>query len=502
MLWVGLAAAMLGLVATGVFLAGLWRVPSPRLWWPSLLAAFGAWLLALAAFPRTASSWLWPHWQSEGVWQLNPFNWPLVVTAATLPLVALLLDASRPRRSAQEGRGWAAVLWLAGGGVLAVLAFSPAAFAASWAFLDVAIAAADLARFQRSKHNSAVIWVAFVRAGSWVLAMTAAAAAAHPGAWLNPETLMAAAVALRLAVAVAQPAVAASDLPPWRLTWAAENALATLAAAVWLAQREVTLPTAAAFWGVALLSLWAVNRWARAQARLRRVWAAAAALGGLALLAALRGSPEGALAWGLLAVYPAVGMALAPHRGVVFWPFFVLLALPLTLWPVSPAAAAVALWQPPYAWWMVFPGLTVVIAWVAVARSGIDLPPPERPVGREARSFSLVGLLLWVLVFWGWRLWPPLAAPAVSPLLAWGGGVLTLAVAAPWFRAVRRGYLQAAQAEALLAAWRTRWVSAAFWWTYRALRRGLAFFSLLLEGEGGVMWALVLLVMLAVLLHR
>ncbi len=502
MLWLGLAAAILVLAAAGVFLASLWRVPSTRLWWPSLLAAFGAWVLVLITLPQKSATWQWPHWQNQGVWQINALNWPLVVTAAALPLVALLMDATRPRRNPAEGRGWAAVLWLAGNGIWASLAFSPAAFAASWAFLDGAIAIADLTRFQRSKHNSAVIWVAFGRAVSWVLAMTAGAALVHPWPWMTPEYLLAAAIALRLAVAVAQPAVAAGDLPPWRLTWAAENLLATLAAVVWLAQQDVAAPATGVLVAVALLSVWGANRWARARAPLRRVWASAVALGSLALLAALQSAPEAALAWGLLALYPAVGMALAPHRGAILWPFFVLLALPLTLWPVTPAAAAVALWQAPYRWWMVFPWLTLVIAWLAVARSGIDLPKPEGQVGREARSFSLLGLVLWVLLFWGWRFWPALSPQGASPFLAWGLGVTTLLVAAPWFRAVRRGHLRAAQAEALVTAWRTRWVSTAFWWTYRSLGRGLAFFSLLLEGEGGVMWALVLLVMLAVLLHR
>lgn len=500
-LWAGALAVLVG-QARGVRRA--------RLWWVALLAAALAWLLGVLAvvaaarwFPlpwQGAEVWSWPHDAVSGArgWRLGEAQRPLLLLALTAVWAVLLVDAARAERVPSEGYGWAAVLGAGGLAVPAVLAATPVAWVMSWVALDAAAFVADVGRLSRPKHRNQAVWVLFLRGASWFMALGGAAAAGGTLAAAG-MALWGGALALRLTVAAFQPAVVASDRPPWRVTLAAANMLATLAAVAWLHRSAAAAP-GWMVWGAALLAWWGAWRWGAAGTPLRAVSAGGMALGGLALLSALAGAWQASLAWAWLAVALPVGMALAPHRGRLLWPFFAVLALPLGLLPFTPGQAAAAVWAPPFHAWMLLAWLALAASGVALGRQGMRLPADCPHATREGRAFCLFGLALWAAVVGlGW-LWPPLRG--VREGQGWLWGLTALGGAAVWLGMTGRGYLHTDRAEAWVARGAALTTGALFWGAYRSMGRTLRFFSLLLEGEGGVLWALVLLAMLAVLVQH
>ncbi len=499
-LWAGALAVLVG-EARGMRRA--------RLWWFSLLAAALAWLLGLLAVVAAAgwfplpwpggNAWPWLHDATAGVrvWRLGDAQQPLLVLALTVVWVTLLVDAARAERLPGEGYGWAALLAVGGLAVPAVLAATPVAWVMFWVALDAAAFVGDVGRLARPKHRNQAVWVLFLRSASWFMALGGAAAAqARFGA--AGMALWGSALALRLTVAAFQPAVMASDRPPWRLALAALNALATLAAVGWLQGAGAMAPPWM-LWGVALLAWWGAWRWGAAGTPLRAVSAGGMALGSLALLSALAGAWQASLAWVWLAVALPLGMALAPHRGRLLWPFFAALALSLGLLPFTVGQAAAAVWSLPLHGWMLLAWLALAASGVALGRQGMRLPADCPKATREGRAFCLFGLALWAAVLWlGW-LWPPMRGVGGQGSL-WG--LTALGAAAAWLSVTGRGYLHTDRAEAWVAHGAALTAGALFWGAYRLVGRTLRFFSLLLEGEGGVLWALVLLAMLAVLVQR
>ncbi len=499
-LWAGALAVLVG-EARGMTRA--------RLWWLSLLAAAVAWLLGVLAvaavagwFPvpwQGADAWSWLHDAVPGVrvWRLGEAQQPLLVLALTAVWVVLLVDAARAERVASEGYGWAALLGLGGLAVPAVLAATPVAWVMFWVALDAAAFVADAGRLSRPKHRNQAVWVLFLRSASWFMALGGAAAAKGALGAVG-VALWGGALALRLTVAAFQPAVMAADRPPWRLALAALNTLATLAAMGWLHTVGAAAP-AWMLWGTALLAWWGAWRWGAASTPLRAISAGGMALGSLALMGALAGTWQASLAWAWLAVALPLGMALAPHRGRVLWPFFAALTLPLGLLPLTAGQAAAAVWALPFHGWMLLAWLALAASGVALGRQGIRLPADCPKATREGRAFCLFGLALWAVVLWLGVLWPPLRGVGGQ---GWLWGLTALGAAAVWLSVTGRGYLHTDRAEAWVARGAALAAGTLFWGTYRLVGRTLQFFSLLLEGEGGVLWALVLLAMLAVLVQH
>ena len=498
-------AAGLLVVAALVVLVIAPRVTPQRLWWGGLLALLTATALVLAAAPLQGRETVW-HWQMPGAlalqWRLDARTWPWAVTALVMALVISLTDAIRAERGPAEGSGWAGVLLAGALAVPAVLAASPWAFGMFWALFDGAALVADLGRLSRARHRNTAIWVAFARALTWLAA--GVTAVLWPDRLHEAMLLWFGVLAVRLWVATLEPGVMAADVPPWRLTWAALHLWGVLAAAVW-ASTQVWTPPRALFGALGGLALWGVWRWQRTRVPLRQITASGLALGSLALLTAARGLPAAAWAWSLLAVFPALGMALMPYRAREVWVFAGLLVAGLTLWPLTPGSAAAALWRSPWHTWMLGPWLVLAGSLVALARQGAALQRPEEPLTREKRAFHVLGMTLWIATFWGWQFWPFAESVEVAPWVQWGAGGAALLVAAGMVWAARREYAgleRVGRAEAWLSKRMAQWTGFVFWKVYRSIGRFLRFLSLLLEGDGGVLWAWVLLAMLAVLLQR
>lgn len=504
-MFVWLASGVAWLTAVAIWIGHARRWPLSRLWWLAGGGAFGAWLLSLASIPwHGAATW---HGLANGsapwpaaVWRLDEHTWPFVVIGASAAWVALLMEAGRGTPQQENAQGWGALVWMGGLAPLAALGASPAAVVMGWALLDATALVADVLRLHRPHHREAAIWAFFWRAVTWMLALAATAGTKHGQAislwWL--------AVTSRLVIAAAvQPTFVTADKPRWRLVLGVENLLATLAAAQWAAGNTPHPLNGWTFTGIALVALWGAWRWGHVGSPLQAFASGGLALGGLAVLAASQGLTSAWLGWALLALSVPAGIAWTPHRHRTTWPFLLAMVLPLSLWPIAPTASGLTLWQPPWRPWHLLAGLTWVVSVWAVARWGRRLPLPAQLPSREGRAFCLTGMGLWATTLWGWRLWPPFhLSMHTTGMWAWGAGVAVMMAGALAAWASRRVQKMPSRLQAMLARETTHLMARLFWGAYRLTAQGLRVFSLLLEGEGGALWALVLLVMLAVLLQR
>ncbi len=486
-----------------------------------------AWLIAAGgAFLAWVSVLLWqarmpllldlPPWGPSTLFAEAPsfaadrVSWPYAFSLSTLGLAVILTAPARANFPAPFL--WAGALALIGLGLLAVLADNPLTLALVWAAIDLTDLVTQLVSVEGEKASERVVagfaarllgiglllWAGFA---SLARGVPLDFQAALPGA----AVFMILAAGLRLGVLplhlgyAPESAVRRGFGTTLRLV-AAASSLAILAripaggVSTALAQFLLLLTAAAGFYGG-----W---KWMRAPDELtgRPYWVIA--LASFAIAAALRGNPTGSAAWGAALVLAGGALFLASiqHR------FLTVALLAAGLWgisalPFSPTASG---WEsgsnPSWAAWLTWP--VFLLAQALLAAGFIRH-------ARQAGGFApLDAGLAWARPIYVTGLGLPLAALILLGLFGWDGALALGALPA--------GLAAAALTAALL--WltpRLRWLNPvrAHWVrpegepsrldsfyrglgeVYRSLGRLSESVSAALEGEGGILWALLFLVL-------
>jgi len=481
------------IAVAGMTVLALLRPHLKAAWW---IALGGAWLLALlwaAAYPSTPRVGLWP-----GLWspvqpppgsQFTSWTWAAGLVVLVAAWAGLALAAHRlPAALVTDPRPWAAWLLLAMLGLTGVTATAGWANALAWAVIDGAVLAVEWhtrptpqARYHAARRTG-------VRALFWMVPI---AAHALPKAWTAPVW----AVAL-LGRALAAPQVPSSTDAvfahtgrwiwwlPWMVSWAP-----------WLHARPAALSAPAAL-VVAAIGIGAGFRavWRNDETLPSGGWLTA--VSALLLLAA----PvhlEAARAWWLLLTVGGLSLELlrmSPNPWLAGG-WAVVMAAPALLAPFTPAAVALAAWPwpptPVTGALILLYALLLAAAWRQWPRGGDALANAPR----GAQVLVATGIFALPAVLWGVGLrlgWitPPGNLPGwlpwgAGPVVA-GGGFLIASLrrkSGPRANRQRRGLL-AAGGRALRALVRS--------WG-QGLENAILFTTSLLEGEGGVFWALVAL---------
>jgi len=466
-------------------------------------------LLGGAAVLSRAAVWRAGIYAALGVspakWALTPQGRPLAAAAFALPLVGLLADATRSEASRRGMGGWAGLLALGAVGAIAASAANLLAVLLVWAFLMLAWALTGLWRFADPLNREAAAWSGFWRSLSLLLLGGAIF-------WTHINALQAArlgilAAALRLAVLLAEPHLPDADVLPWHIASVVVEGMSIASAALVISALAGEKPFLSGGWAVALglLALWGAWRWLRAAHSEAAVRGAFVAFGAVGLIAAGMGMPLAAAGWFLLALFPPLGVAFLRWRSNAALSAAALWVLALAALPFTPAASATDLLRLHHgvAFWFI--PLVMVLAVAALARQAALLPTERPQVESAASRLSALGSELWLVVFYALVFLQGVGvanqAEWLLGRLAIGLTALTLGGALAWV-AMRWLPAKGVQAVSTSVGIGRRIAEGAFWTAYRWLANTLGFFSALLEGDGGVMWALVLLVMLAVLFAR
>ncbi len=497
------------------------RVRRPEFRFTWLVAAGGtflAWMSVLLWQTQIPVSLALPAWEPAYLFS-EPFlfsadglSWPYALSLITVA-AAILLTAS-VRADFPNPFAWAGSLTLCGLGLLAVTAGNPLTLALVWAALDLGELITMLRSVQGREHSERAVIALSIHAFGIVLLLAAdvvTVQAGKPTDFLSapPQAglLLLAAAGLRLGVL------------PLHLPYGSEASLrrglgTTLrlvsAASSLVLLARIPVASLASPLAPLLLILAAMAAlyggwmWLRAPDELigRPFWIIG--LAGLAVACALRGNPAGATAWGVDLILVGGALFLASVQQVwmnraLLIGAWALSSLPFSLSALAWQSSAIGLdFTLP-----LFLGAQALIlagfirhALRPSARPSLETQPPWAKSVYPAG----IGLLLFIqfmLGLWGWEGASQVGTPAVGIAASLLTLVLLWAIPRfPVLNPARAHWVQSAPS-------RLDRVYQNLWALYRWLGRIGQTVTDILEGEAGIMWTLLFLVLfVSLIVHR
>lgn len=506
----------LSLLALATIALTVVRVMQPEFrfsWLLTAVSALLAWFMVLLWQVRIPQTLNLPAWKpaelflDSPVFMVDGIAWAYALALMSMVLASLLTAVARP--GFPQLMGWAGTIGLAALGILAVLADNPLTLVLVWAALDLAELFIQLRSVGGPQLNERVVTAFAIRVGGSGLLLWASLVSLSVGTRMNFESTppqagiyLLAAAGLRMGIfPLHLPFSAESGL---RRGFGTSLRLVSAASSLVLLARvpssSVVSPlTPVLLTLTALAAVYGGWMWLRANNDLngRPFWVLGMAA--LAVAAALRGNPTGSAAWGIALVLSGTALFLTSieHR----WLKRMLL---LGVWGISalPFSTTATGWQSGMpSSWVFWPFFIAAQALLTAGYIRHALRPSKasfeyQPVWAQNIYPVGIGLPLAVLILlslWGWSgalktgAWPAsLAAALATAGLVWLGPRLKFPTRAHWVRPVNPP-------------------------AFSSLYRGLAglfqaagslsrAFSTLLEGDGGILWTLVFLVLFISLL--
>ena len=448
---------------------------------------------------------------------VDPISWSYAMALVTLALAVILTDVARAADA--DWMAWAGSLAITALGLFAVLSGNLLTLLLGWTAIDLAELAILLIEVPQSSTREQIILAFSARLAGSVLAVIGVvigaglAAISTPSPSLTFTTIspqirvyLLLAAGLRLGVLpMHTPFLGGREL---------RRGLGTVLCMVPAASSLILLARIAsagapARWGPLLLglaglaALYAGVYWASARDELdgRRFWILGMAA--LSLAAAARAQMEASLALGIALLLSGGLLFLFSARHRWLLPIAGLGLLGFSGLPYTPAWQAMRLYAPPFGVWEFLFLIAQALFLVGYARHVLR-PEPQ-----------LTGVERWVWVIYPWGL---ILLPLTGFLIAWWGrlsGAQFPTLASSWPSLVAMGIalilvvlaqriprLPVRLVSSLHSVFSFSWLYQLFWGVYRLVGRFLALINLILEGEGGILWTILLLTLLLSLLGQ
>jgi hypothetical protein len=485
----------------------------PKFRYPWLLASGGA-TLALGSvflwqihFPQSISL---PSWQLitaflyAPAWLADGISWPYALALAALAMAVIWTSVVRAEN---ESMAWAGTLTLAALGILAVTAENPLSMLLAWSAIDLFELIAMLRSTEGESQTEGVIIAFAVRLAGTGLVLWANLVSAATGTPLDfrstPPTTgiyLLIAAGLRLGVL------------PLHLPYREDNvvrrgfgtALRLVSASVslaLLARIQLTslksVLTPYLFILTAIAALYAGWIWLRASDEIvgRPFWILGFA--SLAIAESLRGNPVGSTGWGVALVLCGGTLFLfSSRRRSILWLVF------LALWVLSslPFSLTSSAWQAgnSLSWLYVIPFLPAQALLIAgFLRHALH--PGETSLESQEKWIKVIyptGLMILIstailLGFWGW---------AGSRIIGSWWIALAVLLQAIGFTFLALRVLVRVRPGGVASQWtqmfRINWLYSVLGGVFNFLRRIADIITSSLEGEGGLLWTFLLLVLI------
>ncbi len=500
------------------------KVSIGYIWLVTLGSSIAAWLILFIVNWDKVPPIISEFWNLPGSigfpigFDLDKFSWPYAFSLSGL-LVAVLLTAAVRFQFKSDPGNWASSLFMGGAGLLAVFATTPLSMVLAWTAVDI-IELVILMVLEREKSLNQRTILAFVaRFGGTFLVLLAMMSARKQGVVLAIESALPpqsvyllVAAGLRLGVIPLH--LSFTSEPIVRRGLGTVLRLVPPAASLVMLGRlppAVVPPNAAVY--VLLFCILAAGygavMWLFSKNDMegRPYWMIA--LAGLAIAAAVRGQPEASPAWGvaMMIMGGLVFLFSDRRKPLVAIPLVGLVGL--TGLPFTPVASGL-------------PGLSVfpfnlpdvffiVVHATLLAGTFRQLMRKEEVAGLErwmvaVYAFGLVILVLchWMIGLFGFTIanmegiwW----AAVIAIILA----IIIVAASWWWQRSGLTVFLRNDNRLALIRKtgriffnlFQFDWLYIFIGWLLRILQNLVNFLTRLLEGEGGVLWTLLLIILLA-----
>lgn len=506
-----LTVTILILTAVALLLLRLPRINFRFFWLTAVGGTLAAWITTWLWLPGLPFSIDLPPWQPVELFAeplsflADGFSWPFAISLTTLAVAVLLTEVARV--DLVNPLPWAGTITLTGLGVMAVTANNPLTLVLVWAALDLA----EIVTLLRAARDPAAAEGAVIAFSTRVfaigLALWANIMSVAGGSRLEFASMPAQAGILLLVAAGLRLGVLPLRLPfsnesvlrrgvrtTLRLVSAASSLIVLTripAASISLPVTPVLLVLAAV---AAAYSGWA---WLRAPDDLsgRPFWVIG--LAALAVASALRANPVGAAAWGCALVLTGGSLFLASAQHVWLNRALLVAAFGLSSLPFSLTASG---WERQagvlvLVWPLLLAAHSLLVAGFVrhALRPGLRDNLSSQPTWVHnvyPAGIALLLLTTLVLGIFGWdgagRLgaWiPAVISSLVALALIWASPRVRFLnpIRAHWVRADRNLWLQG--------------LYRALGSLYRSLRGLSNVISTALEGEGGIMWTLLFLVL-------
>jgi hypothetical protein len=502
------------LTALIISLLGLFR---PKYGYHWLIAAGGALLTWIMIWVMRAQL---PVVQNlgggqVGILQLTPFSlrvdevtWPFALAVSTLGLAVLLTDVGRAAET--SWLVWAGDLGLTALGVMAVLAENPMTLLIGWFLLDLIELGILLRQVRRESIRRRVVLFFATNLLGMMSVLGGVIASNSLGLNLSFSTIpqqaqlfLVTGAGLRMGVFPLQVAFLRQVhhqrgqgtllrlLPPATSLPLLVYAAFTPVSQTWRYLLLTFAVLAALYGGIA---------WARARDELqgRSFWIIGMA--GLAFIGTLQFSPSAALTWGLAMLYGGASLFLASVRTKWMISLGILGLATLTTLPFTPTYLGLGMYQQLNIFAVVAPFAHLALL-VGYLRHSLRLTEPLVGVERWVQVIYPIGLVLMPVTYISSTLFGP-EIPGTPAMPLWPIIVLVGLVLAGGALYWKKITLPTRIFDLLDRVFSLRWFYPLLAWLYKFAGRVAKEISMLLEGEGGMLWALVVLVLLVSILSQ
>lgn len=506
---------LLAVSAFSLLLLRIFRPDFRYSWSVAVMGALLAWISVLVwrfDLPLVLSL---PAWQPTALFPEAPFflvdriSWTYAFALVSLILATLLTALARPHLD--NISAWSGTLALGSVGLLAILAENPLTLVLAWTAIDLAELITLLSSVKGKSQRERVVISFTTRVLGSAFLLWANFVSVAAGSRLNFVAAPSQAGIYMLIAAGLRLGILPMHLPfhtesalrrgfgtVLRLTSAASS-LILLARIPFDSLYSPLIPYLLGL--TALTALYSSWMWLRATSALdaRPYWVLG--MGALALAATLRANPTGSLAWGLALIFGGGALFLLSVENIwlkrALWGNIIFMAgLPFTLTATG--------WQHNQrVWWIFMPFFIMAHALLLAGYFRHARRKQAKPLTAASKfqetlypsGILIFSLSLFLLGFIGWE--------GAAELGTWFVSLLTIALTAMliWLRPRIRAL------NPLEAHWLTPNTEAGFkrtytlfWNTYSNLRSLLQQLTNILESDGGILWALLFLIVFASML--
>jgi hypothetical protein len=495
-----------------------WLRPRFSYFW--LVAAFGAllnWIAGMYLRSQIPTEFTLVTWGPAQLFpvspilQLDEISWPFVISLATLALAVVLTDVVRA--AGTRWPVWAGSLSICALGIFAVMAGNTLTLLLAWAAIDLAEFLLLIFQIPQSEIRERIVLAFSARVAGIMLLIAAGISSQVSGGGLDftrvtPQTnlLFISAAGLRLGVLPLHVPFLEDDRlrhglgTILRLVPAAAS-LVLLARVAPIGGPKAALPFLNLLAGLA--ALYGGISWLNAANELdgRPFWI----LGGtsLAVVATLNAQPAASLAWGITTLMAGglIFLTSVRNRRLLLLPLLGVLAT--SMLPFTPTWPATRLYSPGFTAISFIFLLSQSLLLVGYLRHALRMAP--HPGGLERwvwliypLGLALLPAILFLVGYWNGSVPQEMGRQAF--VQAWPTiAILTLSgiFIAAWKRGLR---LPPSLVSSLQRFFSFDWFYRFVWGVYQQVSRVVDFLNLIQEGEGGILWTLLLLTLLLSLL--
>jgi len=494
-------------------------------WLVAVAGVLIAWGLLLASGSRLPLNLALANWQPRVLLPISPallldrIAWPFQLSLVTLCLAVILTNVIRPIRGSRPGGSWGDLVWsllFSAAAMLATVAGNLLAILLAWSLLDLSETALWLGKVRTRQESESVVIALAIRLVGGGLATWAGLSTYTTGqtlafSALSPQvnSYLLVAAGIRLGVFPLRPPLPRVGNVPSGLRTLLRLAPAASSLVILVRAASASLPVVQANLLLALAGVAVVFNglvWMNTASVQESLPYWIAGVSGLALACGLRGQPDAALSWGLVLITfgGMFGLATARPRSIRI--LLLVAALGFSGLPFTPAWPGVSLYGRP---------LSLLLALFLIGQS-LLLIGTVRQALRPTAALVQGERWVWIIYPFGllllsgsailssWWAWPgTLGTSARWPTwLGTGLGAVPTLVAGVGFLLFRKRILKRRRQHSPQWLARLRgglefaWLYALGWQFYRWLMQVAAFVSRALEGQAGVLWALLFLTLL------